>query len=236
LAGIEGFNEINLWAVHYNGSDTQSNLALGNTLQQMLYQQVKSSALSNIPVLCLTVGGISNQQASVIGDLTNYSDYGAWHVYFGNGDQPRANIQMGIDGARNLNRSDPIQITETGYYTAVNDMSWGGGGVSEPVQAKLILNIIFVCASLGIARHHIYELVNDGTGPDTTIEGSFGLMAPMIWRFGQSQRSGTSLRRRLSTSERLRSRSRLLLMQAPSRFTILWSERRLFRVPRTRTR
>jgi hypothetical protein len=175
LAGIEGFNEINLWAVHYNGSDTQSNLALGNTLQQMLYQQVKSSALSNIPVLCLTVGGISNQQASVIGDLTNYSDYGAWHVYFGNGDQPRANIQMGIDGARNLNRSDPIQITETGYYTAVNDMSWGGGGVSEPVQAKLILNIIFVCASLGIARHHIYELVNDGTGPDTTIEGSFGL-------------------------------------------------------------
>lgn len=175
LAGIEGFNEINLWPVHYNGSDTKSNLALGNTLQKMLYTEVKASALSKIPVLCLTVGGISNQEASVIGDLTNYSDYGTWHVYYGGGDQPRANIQSGVAGARNLNKSDPIQITETGYYTAVDDMSWGGGGVSEPIQARLILNLIFVCASLGIARHHIYELVDDGTGPATTIEGSFGL-------------------------------------------------------------
>ncbi|GGC46818.1 hypothetical protein GCM10011504_26560 [Siccirubricoccus deserti] len=176
VASIEGLNEINTWTVDYKGQNTGSNLALGREVQALLYSQVQAdAALASIPVLNLTVGGLTAQQASVMGDMSELADYGTWHTYFGNGDQPLANITSGIAAARLLNPADAVQITETNYYTAVDSMEWGGGGVTEEVQAKFDLNLLLDAAKGGVARTYLYELLDNGLSPTTTIEGSLGL-------------------------------------------------------------
>jgi hypothetical protein len=176
VASIEGLNEINTWTVDYNGQNTGSNLALGRDIQSLLYSQVHAdAALKSVPVLNLTVGGLTAQQASVMGDMSNLADYGTWHTYFGNGDQPGANIASGIAAAKLLDPADPVQITETNYYTAVDTMEWGGGGVTEAVQAKFNLNLLMDAAKGGVARTYLYELFDNNLSPTTTVEGSLGL-------------------------------------------------------------
>ncbi|WP_252955023.1 hypothetical protein [Siccirubricoccus soli] len=176
VASIEGLNEVNTWTVNYQGQNTGSNLAVGKAVQALLDQQTNANPLlKDIPVLNLTVGGITAQQASVMGDMSAISDYGTWHPYFGNGDQPWANISSGVAAAKLLNPVDKVQITESNYYTAVNDMAWGGGGVTEEVQAKLDLNLLMDAAYAGVARTFLYELLDNGLTPTNEIEGSLGL-------------------------------------------------------------
>lgn len=178
VAAVEGLNEINTWVVTHNGRSTGNDLAVARDVQALLHRQTKSyPALRKVPVVSLTFGGITSQQASVVGDLSPYADYGAWHVYFGNGDQPSANILSGVASAKTITPGRPVQITETNYYTAVDAMEWGGGGVTETVQAKLVLNLLFVAAKAGVARTYLYELLDDNVdlGKATTVEGSFGL-------------------------------------------------------------
>jgi hypothetical protein len=174
VAAIEGFNEINLWPVSYQGSDTKSNLGLGRPIQELLYSQVKGdAALHNVTVLALTVGGIDGSTAAQIGDLSSSSDYANWHVYFSDGVEPAANLKLGIADAHRLNPNKPVWITETGYHNNVNEPGWGG--VDKTVQAKLTLNLLMDTAALGVPKTFLYELVNDGTGSATSTEGSFGL-------------------------------------------------------------
>ena len=176
VASIEGLNEVNTWPVNYGGGDTATNLSLGREVQAQLYREADGFAsLKDVPILNLTVGGIPVQQASVMGDMSAISDYGTWHVYFSNGDQPGANIASGVAAAKLLNPFDPVQITETNYYTAVDAMEWGGGGVTEAVQAKFGLNLLMDAAKAGVARTYFYELLDNGLTPTTTIEGSLGL-------------------------------------------------------------
>ncbi|MFC7538727.1 carbohydrate-binding domain-containing protein [Siccirubricoccus deserti] len=54
-------------------------------------------------------------------------------------------------------------------------MEWGGGGVTEEVQAKFDLNLLLDAAKGGVARTYLYELLDNGLSPTTTIEGSLGL-------------------------------------------------------------
>jgi hypothetical protein len=175
---IEGPNEINYWPLSYQGSDTGTNLALGRDIQKLLYDQVNADpVLKDVEVINLTVGGLTQQQASVLGNMSDRADYGAWHTYFGNGDQPWANLAHGVEGAKMLAPQDPVMITESGYYTAVNDMGWGGGGVTEEVQAKLTLNLFFDAAKMGVERTFLYALLDDkaNLAEANTIDHSFGL-------------------------------------------------------------
>jgi len=190
VASIEGLNEINLWPVTYKGQSTGTNLAVGHDVQALLYQQAQSlAALKGIPVLNLTVGGLTSQQASVLGDMSAIADYGVWHVYFGNGDQPNANIVSGVQGAKLLDPTEPVQITESNYYTAVDAMEWGGGGVTQPIAARLVLNLLMDAARAGVARTFLYELLENNLSPSTTVEGSFGLFT----KDGQPKASATAI-------------------------------------------
>jgi chitodextrinase len=196
IIGVEGFNEINLYPVSYdNGSfveNTQNDLSLGRRLQQWMYEQFKADPqLSSIPVLNLTIAGplTINDAVAAMGDLGPYCDESTWHTYYGNGDQPVGNLTGGISDAKTLGGGKTPNVTETGYYTAVDDLSWGGGGVTEPVQARLTLNIFMEAANLGAKRTYIYELFDDGTAPTNLIEGSFGLMH----NGGAPKQSGTAV-------------------------------------------
>lgn len=101
VSGIEGPNEINLYSINYNGSSTGANLALGHEIQQALYTAVKGdAALSQVPVLALTVGGISVQQAGALGDLSSITDWANYHTYFGGGAQPGPGITEGVANAK----------------------------------------------------------------------------------------------------------------------------------------
>lgn len=176
VASIEGLNELNTWPVNVNGSNTHDDLSLARVVQQQLYAEVDTyAALKDIPVLNVSTGGLNAQQASVLGNMSSMADAGNWHVYFGYGDQPAANIASGIAAAKSITPSDPVQITESQYYTAIDATEWGSGGVSEPVQAKLDLNLLLDAAKGGAQRTYIYELVDDGLSPADTVEGSFGL-------------------------------------------------------------
>ncbi|MBP0496235.1 calcium-binding protein [Pararoseomonas indoligenes] len=176
IAAIEGFNEVNTWTVHHDGRDSGTDLSLAHDLQGMLYDNLKASPLlSQIPVLNVTVGGLSVESAAGLGDLSAASDYGNWHIYFAHGEQPGRNIAAGVAAAKTFNPEDPVQITETGNYTAVHSTDHSPGGVSEIAQAKLNLNLLFDAAKAGVERTYLYELLDTGIEPDTTFGGSLGL-------------------------------------------------------------
>jgi hypothetical protein len=194
---IEGPNEVNMWEQKYNGQSTKNNLAIGRDIQKKLWDQVKAHPnLRNIPVNCLTVAAPpgSFDQARVLADMSDRTDYGNAHVYYGNGDQAVSSgryKQFGYDVAKMITSSKSVMITETGYYTAVNDMGWGGGGVSEPVQARLMLNLLFAAAQMGARRNFIYSLMDDRADLNAanTIESSFGIFKGN----GQPKQAGTAI-------------------------------------------
>ncbi|WP_149535797.1 carbohydrate-binding domain-containing protein [Siccirubricoccus phaeus] len=176
VVSIEGLNEVNTWPVTYNGQSTAANLALGRDVQKLLYDQVHAHAgLGGIEVLNLTLGGLRERDVGPLGNMSAFADYGTFHVYYGNGDQPAVTLAAGVSAAKAMAPDDPVQITESGYYNAIHDMSWLGGGVSEAVQAKLTLNLLMDAASMGVARTFLYELMDNGLRPTSSLEGSFGL-------------------------------------------------------------
>ena len=178
VSSIEGVNEINRFSVSYNGKTTLNDLSIGRGIQSTLYNEVNARpALKDIPVLNLTTGGLNEKEAASLGNMSSFADYGNWHVYFGNGDQPGKNVASGIAAAKSLAPSDPVMITEANYYTAVDAMEWGGGGVTEAVQATLNLNMIMDSMYFGAERVFLYELMDNSLKPGATqtVEGSLGL-------------------------------------------------------------
>lgn len=179
VACIEGLNEINNWTINWAGSNTGANLSLGRPIQQALWDQVHARpAIANIPIANLTLGGIDyNTAQAQLGNMSAWADYGTWHTYFGNGDQPRQNITNGQNVASAISPGKQLMTTECGYYTAVNDMAWGGGGVDYAAQARLMLTMLAVHHQIGGKRAHIYELLDNNTdlNADQDIENSFGI-------------------------------------------------------------
>jgi hypothetical protein len=181
VASIEGPNEINMWPQYYHGQATTQNIAIGKDIQKLLWDQAKAhNDIKHIPVINLTMAipPGTTQQASGMGNMSAFNNFGTAHVYYGNGDQARGRYkEYGIDVAKHISSTNPVQITETGYYTAVNDMGWGGGGVTEPVQARLLLNLLFAAAQMGSARSFVYQLLDNRTDLNAanTIEQSFGI-------------------------------------------------------------
>lgn len=200
VVSIEGLNEINMFGVTYNGVNTAHDISIGRALQAKLHAEVNARALlDDIPILNLSVGGLTAQEAAKLGDLTAWADYGNWHVYFGNGDQPGKNIESGVANAKKFSSGDPVQITEANYYTAVHAMEWGGGGVTEEVQAKLNLNLLLDAKRAGVERTYLYELMDNSTkaGATSTVEGSLGL----FHSDGTPKKAATAIRNLLTILE-----------------------------------
>jgi hypothetical protein len=75
-------------------------------------------------------GHSCDNQGNIYNAMSDCADCGTWHTSFGGGDQPWADLDRGVKGAR-----DPVMLTESGYCTALNNMGWGGGA-TEDVQAS----------------------------------------------------------------------------------------------------
>ena len=87
-----------------------------------------------------------------------YADIANLHAYAIQGQSPRGVLTDDLAIARSLS-SQPVAVTETGYFTLPSDPD--GNGVAESVQAKLTLDTLFDSASLGIGPTFLYELFDE---------------------------------------------------------------------------
>lgn len=105
----------------------------------------------------------------------NYLDAISVHPYRAPG-VPEG-LGLDIDGLKKLirkynNGQDiPIWITEQGWSSATAT----GIGVSEKVQAQSVARSLLEAKVAGVEKYYWYDLVNDGTNPNST-EHNFGLL------------------------------------------------------------
>jgi hypothetical protein len=79
-----------------------------------------------------------------------------------------------MDQAGRMEPKDKAAITEIGYYTLPGKGTWGG--VDEPTQAKLTLNLILDSVNAGISRVYLYQLLDAYPDPAASeMEKHFGL-------------------------------------------------------------
>jgi hypothetical protein len=172
VAAIEGPNEINNFAMRYNGLNGE---AAGLAAQQAIYAHVRANPhFANVPVYDLT-----GYDAAHVNTRKGAADYANQHIYPQNGEQPAwdANgdkwFAWGLDGLRKFGL--PLVVTEFGYYS-VAQAGWQRIGVDEASQAKGVLNGLFDAANLGVTRTYIYELLDEKPDPQNANgEMHFGL-------------------------------------------------------------
>jgi Ca2+-binding RTX toxin-like protein len=173
IAAVEGSNEINIWPVTYSG---QTGMAGGAALQKALYAAVHGDAnLAGIPVYALSLGGGSTAEERALGDLSPYADYGNVHIYPDNGESPNPNWLGPVLSLGTIpTGGKPSVITEFGYFTGAANPSWDG--VTEEVQAKLELNLLFDAKAAGIQTTYLYELLDGAPDPNLADhEAHYGL-------------------------------------------------------------
>lgn len=143
---IEGPNEINnlpggLSAFSYGG---ETGAAAGQAFMADLMDAVAAdTALTGIPVYDLTGSPAADE-----------CDYANIHPYPKLGAPPFNTITANMT-AHNAS-GQPFVVTETGYFT----IPTATNGVDEDQQARQILNAIFDCIRLGMARVFVYELLD----------------------------------------------------------------------------
>jgi hypothetical protein len=175
VATVEGPNEINSNPIVYNGQSSTSSLAVGDAAMAGLDAALKADpSLAGVGVVNLTLGGGTASQYAALGNMSAVANYGNAHIYFGNGQQPGAEIAANIAQAKATNPGESVDITETGYYTATQSTDWGG--VNQDVQAKETLNALFDAFKDGASTTYLYELMDTAANPSPTDrEDSFGL-------------------------------------------------------------
>jgi hypothetical protein len=160
ITSIDGPNEVNNWPVTYHG---ETGVAGALAYQNDLFALINSDPLlKGIPV-----NGFTGYPVTIAD-----SDQNTIHPYPKNGDQPTAAIQHDLDEVIGANPNKPLLITEIGYHTAAPGAP-GWEGVSEAVQAKLILNSYMDGAFLGSSGTYIYQLLDAYAG--NSQEDHFGL-------------------------------------------------------------
>ena len=174
---MEGANEFNTQNSVFEGVNSVNDPAWAQLYAPPLYQAVHGAGtLPGTTVIAPSMANAGQTQIELEGNLSSFVDSSNWHTYYGNGDQPAANIAASIAAAQITAPGKPVTITETGYYTAIQAEDWGGGGVNFQVQAMLTLNVLLDAFSHGVATTYIYELLdNIANPPSTDLEDSFGL-------------------------------------------------------------
>ena len=177
VATMEGANEFNAGNYTYQNDNSNGNPQWLQLYGPPLYQAVQdSNTLSGVAVIAASMSNAGQTQIQQEGDVSSFVDSANWHTYFGNGEQPAANIDASVAAALATAPGKPVTITETGYYTAIQAEQWGGGGVNRPVQAILTLNTLLDAFADGASTTYIYELLDNIAHPSNTdLEDSFGL-------------------------------------------------------------
>lgn len=167
---VEGPNESDNFPQTYNGL---TGLAATTAEQQTLYPNVKST-IPGTAVSAPSFGQLST--FSQVGDLSASADTGNAHIYFGSGNPPADQnwITMLIGDANQVAPGEPVNTTETGYYTSTDPSD--ANGVAPIVQAKYLLDDVMDQFQAGTKMDFIYELVDQQPDPNNTNpELHFGL-------------------------------------------------------------
>lgn len=167
ILAIEGPNEVNNSPVKIDGL---TGIEAAKRFQTLIFRGIKSSSiLKDIPVIALTSYPTFNNPAD-IGNIHVYSRTGGGIL-----NEMDSAIKDEIDN--NLDRKS-IWITESGYQTLVSPGYYEG--VSEDIQAKLILNLILNAINRGIEKVFVYQLLDQYDNHNDQ-EANFGLVA-RDWR------------------------------------------------------
>ena len=161
---VEGPNEFD----SRGGPDWASSL---RSYQQRLFDSIKSSSLSWLPVIGPSIVQRRNEEA--VGDISGMLDYGNVHSY-PNGFEPESNLTGYLArGALNAG-SKPVMATETGYHNA---LGWSGehNPTSEQAAAVYMPRLFLEYFSRGVARTYAYELANPWSDPGDR-DSNFGLL------------------------------------------------------------
>ena len=161
VVGVSGPNEVdNTGAAFVYAGLT--GIAAANRAQQDLYNGIKADpVLENIPVdmwpLAFTYSGNDAGNLWAVGNQTAYCDRANLHDYYAadNYSQPTypvlgdipVSLQRYLLNARQVCNRQSFVTTESGWYTPTQ-AGWGGAGVNEYVQARLLLNDLFDHAML----------------------------------------------------------------------------------------
>lgn len=140
--------------------------------QQELYTAVKGdSRTRDMPVYGPSMGRPGN--ASQVGDLSQWMDYGSIHPYPG-GLIPLTNLADHETKVKILTGDRPLVATETGYHTAV---AWTGEhpAVSEQAMGRYVPRLVLEYFAAGIIRTYLYEFIDEGTS-HADREQAFGLL------------------------------------------------------------
>jgi hypothetical protein len=111
--------------------------------------------------------------ATGVGDLSAFMDYGALHPYPG-GQRPLANLGTHETWVQEITGTRPFVATESGYHTATG---WTGGhpAVSEEAMGRYVPRLFLDHFNAGITRTFLYEFIDEGTSL-TDREQAFGLL------------------------------------------------------------
>lgn len=146
VGAIEGPNEINNFAISYNGL---AGLAAAVAFVDMAASLAAGySALSATPIYDLTG---APRSATLSADRAGYVNI---HPYIQNGDEPGQKLAGII--AQHAVPGKGVVITETGYQTGPTANGWEG--VDQATQAKLTLNLLADATKLGVSQTYLYQL------------------------------------------------------------------------------
>ncbi len=133
--------------------------------------------LGGKPILTPSVVGWGEVEdfAASFPECANFADYSNNHPYPA-GDIPESTpLRAAGDWSAHVGRI-PVQATETGYHTAVNQTG-GQSGVSEAAQAIYLPRLFLEYFALGYARTHAYEFLDEWPDPELDEqEKNFGIV------------------------------------------------------------
>ena len=166
----EGVNEADITTWAYDGL---TGVLAAVAAQEALYTAI-TAASSTVDVIGFSYGKLSSFATAP--NTSAYSDYGNSHEYWGTGNPPGPGIPSLLADAEEASGSDPIIATEAGYYTGPSASDVAPAGVSELVQAKYDLTVLFDDWVDGVPVTYLYELMDDASDPNNTnYEDHFGI-------------------------------------------------------------
>jgi hypothetical protein len=156
VVAVEGPNEINNQAFSYNGV---GGLDGALNFQRALYSAVRSDPdLAGVSVVYFTGYGAGSVPLGPDPATTpGLADFNNQHPYPTFGQSPAQFMDRDHALKNTTSPNAPAYYTETGYST---------NEVSESVQAKYILDLLFDAALEGITKTYVYQLL-DAYAPNT---------------------------------------------------------------------
>ena len=165
---VEGYNESDTWWQTFHGA---TGPAATQAVQQYIDDAVHSDpTLSGVGVIQATFA--SPASFPLYGDQSAHTDYASTHTYFGTGNNPSGSENVLIARGQSISPGRPTIATEAGFFT----MPGNANGVSQVVQAKYDLDLLFEQANLGVKLTYLWELADNYPDPyNTNSEDHFGI-------------------------------------------------------------